>query len=474
MGMDMAAWVRALLPELVLLVGAMAALLGGSFLPRTQQWKARLVAVAAILGSSAVTAADLTAAPAGAFDGSYAVDRGTGIARLVVLTATLLVVLLGTDEVADHRQESETYALLLLSALGAMVLAGADDLLVLAVAYLLASIPLYALVGQERTPRAAEAALKTYLLGALLGIALLLGVTLLYAVSGSTRYADLTGRLPTSSSAVVAVGVVGVLGGLLFKAGGVPAHSWVPDAAQGAGVTAAAFLTTVPKIGALVAAYRLVEVVPGIVDVRLLIGVLAAASMTLGNLAAYAQSDPRRLLGWSTVSQVGYLLVAVAVAGRSDLSLPSLLLYLAAYAVTNLGAFAVVAALPERRDLATYRGLAGTRPWLAAALLVCLLGLVGTPPTAVFVGKLTIATAAWDGGAAWLSVVLVVNTMASLFYYLRWLAPVYRTGEPAETWQTFTPRPWAESAAVVAAVASVVLGLASGAAWGLVDGPLVR
>ena len=263
----------------------------------------------------------------------------------------------------------------------------------------------------------------------------------------------------------------------MFKAGAVPLHFWVPDAAQGAGATAAAFLTTVPKVGALVAVYRLVDVLPGTLNWRLLVAVLAVASMTLGNLAAYAQTDPRRLLGWSTVSQVGYLLVPVAVAGRTDLALPALLLYLAGYAVTNLAAFAVVAAFPTRRLLEGYRGLAGARPWLGGALLVSLLGLVGTPPTAVFVGKLVIIAAAWDGGVAWLAVAVAVNTLASLFYYLRWIAPAYRSGETGSHTGAGTlvaPRPWAANAAIVAAAASLALGLAAGGAWALADTTLVR
>ncbi len=158
---------------------------------------------------------------------------------------------------------------------------------------------------------------------------------------------------------------------------------------------------------------------------------LAVASMTLGNLAAFAQDDPRRLLGWSTVSQVGYLLVPVAVAGRSDLALPSMLLYLGGYAVTNLAAFAVTAALPGVRDLSGYAGLIRARPGLAVALVVALLGLVGTPPTVVFVGKLTTATAGWDGGMPWLTVAVLANSLASLFYYLRWIAPTLRRDTPA-------------------------------------------
>ena len=466
----------ALLPEICLLVGALVTLIGGSFLPRRRQWVARLVAVIALLAAAGSAVAGLAGPARTVFDMTYAVDTPTGVARFVVAAATLLVIGLGVDELADDKQESETYALLLLSGLGAVVLAGANDLLVLAVGFLLASIPLYGLVGLARTPSSAEAALKTYLLGALFGITLLLGVTVLYGVAGTTTYGELADQLVDAPPAAVALGVVAVIGGLMFKAGGVPAHYWVPDAAQGASVTAAAFLTTVPKVGALVAAYRLVDALPGTVDWPLLVAVLAVASMTLGNLAAYAQTDPRRLLGWSTVSQVGYLLVPVAVAGRSDLALPSMLLYLAAYAVTNLAAFAVVAALPDRHDLGSYRGLARSHPWLAGVLLVSLLGLVGTPPTAVFAGKLTTATAAWDGGDAWLAVAVLVNTLASLFYYLRWIVPAYRPGEPVErsSAAALVPRPWAAGAAVTAGAASLALGLAAGVGWAIVDGPLAR
>ncbi len=465
-----------LLPEICLLAGALLALITGSFLPRTRQWVARLIAVAALLAAIATAVLGSTGAPTTAFDGSYAVDGPTSVARIVIAAATLLVIGLGIDELGGGTQESETYALLLLGATGATVVAGASDLLVLAVGFLLAGIPLYAIVGLSRTPRAAEAAMKTYLLGALSGITLLLGVTLLFGVAAGTTYAGLADRLAAAPATAVAAGGVAVLAGLLFEAGAVPLHFWVPDAAQGAGPTAAAFLTTVPKVGALVAAYRLVEVLPGTVDWPLLVAALAVAGMTLGNLAAYAQADPARLLGWSTVSQVGYLLVPVAVAGRSALALPALLFYVAAYAVTNLAAFAVVAAFPARRRLEEYRGLAGRRPWVGAALLVSLLGLVGTPPTAVFVGKLTVATAAWNGGAPWLAIVVMVNTVASLFYYLRWIAPAYRAAghDDRTAPEAVDARPWAAGAAVAAGAVSVALGLAAGVAWAFVDAPSVR
>lgn len=464
--------ILALLPEVCVLAGAVLTLLAGSFLPRERQWIARLVAVAALLGAGIASALAVGEAPRVVYGATFAVDTATGVLRLVVLAATLLVVGLGIDELAGTRRESETYALLLLGALGALVVGSASDLLVLTVGFLLGSIPLYGLVGLPRTAGAAEAALKTYLLGALFGVVLMLGVTVLYGVGGATAYRDLAAGLAGAPAAAVAVGVLAVLAGLMFEAGAVPAHFWVPDAAQAAGTPAAAFLTTVPKVGALVAALRLVPVVPDPVDAPLLVAVLAAATMTLGNLAALGQTDVRRLLGWSTVSQVGYLLLPVAVAARSAEALPALLVYLGGYAVTNLAAFAVVAAVPGRRTVGSYRGFAASAPWPAGALVVALLSLVGTPPTAVFVGKLTAFTAAWDGGLAWLVVVAAANTVISLAYYLRWLAPAFR--RPAEEDRPEGPRPYAAAAAVLAAACVLALGAGLGVVAPLVEGPVLR
>jgi len=461
--------------------GAIVALLAGSFLPRNRQVVTRWIAILALLTS--VVAAGMAQPPMTVFEASFSVDAGSGFARIIIALATAFVIVLGIEELSGTRRESETYALLLLAALGAMVLSGASDLLILVTGYLLTSIPLYALVGMSRSPGAAEAALKTYLLGALLGITMLLGVTVLSGVSGGTSYRQLGFALGGAPAAAVVVGVVGVLGGLMFKAGGVPGHFWIPDATQAAGKAVAAFLTTVPKIGALIAAYRLLDIIPGSIDWPLLVGILAAASMTLGNLAAFWQDDVRRLLGWSTVSQVGYLMLPVAVAGRTDLALPSLLLYLAGYAATNLTAFAVVAALPSRRTLADYRGAARSHPWLAGALVVSLLGLVGTPPTVVFVGKFTTLTAAWDGGLVWLVVVAVINTVASLFYYLRWLAPMFsRTPahphsppDPAPVAHSATVRRrWAAGSALVGAASVLILGIVAGAILSIAGSPLAH
>jgi NADH-quinone oxidoreductase subunit N len=338
-----------LTPELILAASAVAGLLAGSWLPRGRQWAVRLLAAAACLATLATTAFTPAGATTTDFGGSYAIDAATDAVRVVVAGATLVVICLSGDAMRAHKRETEFYVLLQLAALGTIVLAGANDLLLLFAGYLLASVPGYALAGFRKDAAGTEAALKYYLMGALFGVAMLTGITLLYGAGRTTGYPALPATLTAAPHGVVAVGVIAVVAGLMFKAGGVPAHFWVPDVTEGTSAPVAAFVTTVPKIGALVALFRLLAVaIPtAAVNWPMLVAVLAAASMTLGNLAAFFQTSVKRLLAYSTISQVGYLLMAVAVATTSSTALRALLFYLAAYAATNLAAFAVVAELPH-------------------------------------------------------------------------------------------------------------------------------
>jgi NADH-quinone oxidoreductase subunit N len=471
-----------LAPEIILAASAVAGLLAGSWLPRHRQWLIRALAAAACLAGLA-TAGLGAAQPATAdFGTSYAIDTATSAVRVIVLAATLLIICLSAGPFAAHPRETEFYVLLQLAALGTIVLAGANDLLLLFAGYLLASIPAYALAGFRKDAPGTEAALKYYLIGALLGVFMLAGITLLDGAAGTTSYPLLHAALATAPHGTVTAGLIAALAGLLFKAGGVPAHFWIPDVTDGTSAPAAAFITTVPKIGAFAALLRLLTIAipPAAVDWPLLAAILAASTMTLGNLAAFYQTSVKRLLAYSTISQAGYLLMAIAAAARSTLAIRSLLFYLAAYAATNLGAFAVVTALPHAPTLATYRGLARRHPGLAAVLLVCLLGLVGTPPTAVFLGKLEIFTATIDGGYAWLAALAVANTVASLFYYLRWLAPAFLRQPEVTQADPTQPDPlraadlWAAAAAYTAGTISLALGVTAGAILPLLTGPLLR
>ncbi|MDQ0757861.1 NADH-quinone oxidoreductase subunit N [Streptomyces canus] len=462
-----------LLPEVLLAASAVLGLLLGSWLPRARQWLVGLLA--AVACAAGIVAASVAAAqPATtAFGEAFAVDPVTSTSRVVVLGGTLLVLGISFRPLRGDARESEFYVLVQLAALGALMMAGTQDLLLFAAAYLLASIPAYTLAGFRKDGPGTEAALKYYVAGALLGVLMLAGITVLYATGRATGYPMLGDAFRDAPGALLAVGAIGLLSGVLFKAGGVPAHFWVPDAVQGSSPPVAALLTSIPKIGALAALFRLGDVV--FADSTLpwpaLVAVLAAASMTLGNLGAFFQQDVKRLLAYSTISQVGYLLMPVAVAGRADLAQQALLYYLAAYTVTNLGAFAVVCALPRADSLDDYRGLAKERPLLATSLVVCLLGLVGTPPTAVFLGKLEVFGAAFDGGYAWLAVVAAVNTVASLFYYLRWIVPTV-SGSGSESLADGDRA--ARVVAYVAAAVSLGLGIGGGPVLDVLTGPITH
>ena len=466
----------ALIPEIALLGAAVIGLLAGSWLPRRRQWLVAVLAAAACAtGLTATAVTMVTDREQTVFAAAFAVDAATDTGRLIVLVALLLIICMSVETVRRHKREAEYWVLLLMTGAGTLALTGANDLLMLFAAYLLASVPAYALAGFAKDAPGTEAALKYYLMGALLGITMLAGTALLYSAGHATHYSELAKTLPSAPYGLVAVGLVGVLAGLLFKIGAVPAHFWVPDVTDGAPAPVAAYVTTLPKVGGLIAGYRLLQQALADSDVNwpLLLAILAAVTMTLGNLAAFFQTSVKRLLAYSTISQVGYLLMALAVTTRSGTVQRSLLLYLAAYAVTNLGAFAVVATLPRARALTDYRGLARRRPDLAAVLVVCLLGLVGTPPTGVFLGKLEIFSATIDGGYTWLAALAVANTVASLFYYLRWLGPLFLTTGTAPTDTQTGPRRWSAATAHLAGTLSLTLGIAGQAVLTIAEGPLL-
>lgn len=453
-------------PELALVVAAAIVLFAACFVPHEQHaWLASLTLVGlAVAGAASV--AQLGMAPHLTFHGSHALDGPAAGAKLIVLASSAVVVGLSPEWMRTDRRHGEYYAVLLMATLGAVLLAGAADVMQMLVAALLSSITGYTLAAYHRAwGPSVEAGMKYFLLGALTNALLVAGVVWLFGLTGTTRYAELAPALsldPQAPAAILAVGLLVV--GLAFKVGAVPAHAWLPDVAEGAPAPAAAFLTVVPKVGGTLALARLCGAIPAEVGWHALLAAVAVATMTLGNLAALWQTDVRRLLGWSSVSQSGYALMAVAVLGFSEQAVPALLVFLAAYAVANLAAFGAVVQLRGRTELTGYAGLADARPWLAVVLIVAFLSLVGVPPLAGFVGKLALFAAALDGGLGWLAMVAAANTVLSLFYYLRVLAPVVL--EPPGGTVAVLGRQ-AAIATAAAAVAVVALGLGAEAMFGL-------
>ena len=295
------------------------------------------------------------------------------------------------------------------------------------------------------------------------------GVILMLGMLGSTGYHEMgTVLADGANSPLLLLGIGLVVVGLAFKLGAVPAHAWMPDVAEAAPVPAAAFLLVAPKIGAAIALARFVDLFPpDAFAIRPLIAVVAALTMTLGNLAALWQEDVRRLIGWSSVSQSGYALMAIAVVGLTEKSMPALLFFLLGYAAANLSAFAVVAHLRGRTERHHYAGLATSHPWASAALILSFLSLVGVPPLAGFVGKLQLFLATIEGGYAWLAIVAVANTIISLFYYLRVLGPLYFEKADSRTPQILGS--WSSFGMLAGAILVVLFGFAAGTLLALLE-----
>lgn len=460
MGGTMAMQVGDMIPELVLLVAGVVVLLYALAAPRRLQMGAPLLALAGVAAALVVSLSMLGGPQRPTFFGTYSMDGAAVWSKLIILVATAAVVALSIPWFRSDPRFGEYYTILLFSALGAILLSGSTDLMELVLALLLSSATGYVLTAYHRRSRlSSEAGMKYFLLGALTGAGMLMGVALLFGAGGTTIFAEMAPGLSSGGPAVVA-GAALVLSALAFKIGAFPVHQWIPDIAEGAPAPVAAFITTAPKVGGLVALARLVSILPDqAVGWRLLIALLAGATMTIGNLAALWQTDLRRLLGWSSVSQTGYGLMGVAALGASDLAISSLMFFLVAYVLANVGAFGVVVELRGRTALSDYEGLAAARPLMAASLVVVFLSLIGIPPLAGFGAKLTLFAASIQAGYTWLAVLAVANTVVSIFYYARVIGPMYfapTAGRPVPVLGQ-----WAAVPTVSCAVAVVAAGLAT-------------
>lgn len=377
---------------------------------------------------------------------SYTADHFALVIQALVLVGALLTALLSFGD-TRRLPAGEFWFLLLSSASGAALLPAARDLATLVVALEVASLPAFALVGIKRGDRrSSEAALKFFLSSVVATAVMLLGVSFVYATTGTLHLTEIASRLddvPGQLDTLAKAGVVLTLVGFAFKTAAAPFHFWVPDTYVGAPLPIAAYLSVVGKAVGF-SGLILVTVIafPAYADVwGPALAVLAALTMTIGNVAALRQNAGRarsavRLLAWSSVGQAGYLLVPIAAAAySSDEHIGSTVAYALMYAVVNLGAFAVAALVartsPGNR-LTDYRGLYATRPLAALAMAFFLLCLAGLPPGIIgLFAKVTVFSAAVDAGLGWLAVVMAVNVVIALYYYLQWTATLFRA--PAES-----------------------------------------
>lgn len=416
-------------------------------------------------------AAALAAGLVWSIGGFRATMEGTLVVDGIFLAAAGIIGVAGAISVAILRvgvaetdREGELYAVLAGASLGALVLSGANDAAMLALAIGLIGICSFVLVGYLRgAERSNEASLKFYIYGTVAAATMVYGLTFWYGLTGSTDFAKIGEALPSSPDAIVIAATILFLVGLGFEGSIVPFHFWVPDTYEGAPTAIAAYLSVVPKLGALLALARILpEVLPAAhLDWPVAIAALAAATMVFGTAAMIPQTDAIRLLAYSSISQSGFLLIGVAAAASVELGVSSLLYYLAAYAVANLAAFAVVAAVERETssvEIKAFSGLARTHPWWSLVLVVSLLSLVGIPPLAGFVAKLEIFTAAIDADMLWLAVVGIAATVVSLYPYLRLFAPAIL--DSALIPRRAVPPGWVLGAAgLTATIATVAVGI---------------
>ncbi|MFI8999462.1 NADH-quinone oxidoreductase subunit N [Streptomyces sp. NPDC053541] len=445
-------WLAIAPPTLTALV-ALVVLVADLFVPEARK---RLLGWTAIGGLAAALAllAPLRAADRSTFcltaatelrACSYTADTFTLVIQFLVLAGALVTALLSLDATGGTRRglpAGEYWFLLLSSAAGAALLPASRDLATLVVALEVASLPAFALVGLKRGDRmSGEAALKFFLSSVTATAVTLLGVSFVYAATGTlhlTEVAQRLGDVPGQLETLARAGVVLTLVGFAFKTAAVPFHFWVPDTYVGAPLPVAAYLSVVGKaVGFTGIILVTVVAFPSYADVwGPALAVLAALTMTAGNVAALRQSATRarsavRLLAWSSVAQAGYLLVPVAAAAySSDDQIGSTVAYALMYAAVNLGAFAVVALVgrdrPEHR-IADHRGLYAASPAAALAMAFFLLNLAGLPPGIIgLFAKVTVFSTAVDAGLGWLAVVMGVNVVIGLAYYLRWTALLFR------------------------------------------------
>ena len=452
----MAADLALLIPEIIVLLTIVFALVAEMLrLPRI----ALAVAVTGLLFAAAMTL-PLLGMNGSVFEGTYRVDTLSIWAKLILLPATALSILLARAELGGSDREGTVYVLICLVTLGSLVLASAGDTMLLVLGVLLSGLGSFALVAYPRDDTATEAAMKFFVFGSVTGAIMIFGLSYWFGGTGSTLLSDLS-RLETKPL-IAAVGLMGVIIGLGYKAALVPFHFWAPDAYEGAPISIAAYMSVMPKIGAIFALVQVVRDLPTGTGWPLVIAVISVLTMTYGYLAALVQNSVVRLLAYSSVAQAGYFLLGVVAVGTSPLAFASLIVFAAAYAAMNLGAFAVV--MSVGRTLDTFSGIGSKKVLMGIAMVVFLLSLAGVPPLAGFVGKFLLFGAAMDTGFTWLAVVAILNSVLSLAVYLRIVVPMYRRREDvSEAVQTTRPKAGSLIAVVwvIAFVFTLGIGLAA-------------
>jgi len=442
-------------PEIFLLAAGCAILVIDLFLAEGARWMSYALSLTALAGCAVLTVGVTLATggmPATTFNGMFISDMMASALKMFTYLAVAAGLVYSRTYLADRGLfRGEFFVLALFATLGMMVMISASHFLTLYLGLELMSLCLYSLVALDRDSAVStEAAMKYFVLGALASGLLLYGMSMIYGATGSLQIGDvakaaarlLQGEQP--SKAVLAFGLVFVVSGLAFKVGVVPFHMWIPDVYHGSPSAVALFISTGPKLAAFAMAVRLlVNALPALAsDWQPMLVILSVLSMAIGNLAAIAQSNIKRMLAYSTISHMGFMLLGLlsGVVGGNMLSAPeawsAAMFYAVVYVLMSLGAFGMVVLLSragfEAERLEDFKGLNTRSPWFAFLMLLLMFSLAGVPPTVGFYAKLAVLQAVLGAGQVWLAVVAVLFALIGTFYYIRVVKLMY-FDEPVET-----------------------------------------
>ena len=465
-----------LLPEIVLTVGSLLLLLADLVVPRHKQSLLAWVTLA-VLAATGLALVPVADAHVLVSNGLVSVDRFALFFKVIFLGSAAITVLMSVRYLeVEGTRAGEYYFLILCATLGMMFMAGGTDLITLFIGLETMAISFYILTGfLKPSRRSNEAAVKYFLLGAFsLGI-LLYGMSILYGLTGTTQLRSIaTALVGQERDPRLMLAVIMVVAGMGFKIAAVPFHMWAPDVYEGAPTPITAFLSVGSKAASFAMLLRIfIEALPtmrvvtaglnpgasAVIGWSTMFYVLSVVTMTVGNFAALTQSNLKRMLAYSSIAHAGYLMIGV-VAGTAR-GVTAMLIYLFVYAFMQLGAFAVITMLrradvigDELKDL---NGLYFRQPFAAFAMLMFMLSLGGIPPTAGFMGKFWLFSAAIESGYPWLAVIGVLNSAVSLYYYVRIVVFMWLKNEPTGTEPTSSPT--MAVALGVALVATLLLGV---------------
>ena len=421
------------LPEILILSAACLVLVVDLFVEEEQRILSYSITQISLLLAVVFTLITASRETVIIFDGGVIRDTMSDVLKIAIYLLSAGAFLYAKEYLRDRDLfKGEFYVLGLFAILGMMVMVSANSFLTLYLGLELLALSLYALVAFDRNSQVgSEAAMKYFVLGALASGMLLYGISMIYGATGSLEFPAVAEAVSASgmSSPVLVFGLVFLVIGLAFKFGAVPFHMWIPDVYDGAPTAVTQFLGSIPKIAAFALAMRLL--VDGLVDLRedwqSMIIILAVLSMAVGNIIAIAQSNIKRMLAYSTISHVGFILLGI-LAGTND-GYAAAMFYSIVYALMALGGFGIVILLSRRgfeaEQLDDYKGLHDRSPWLAAMMLLLMFSMAGVPPTVGFFAKLVVLQAVIESDMVWLALVGVIFSIIGAFYYLRIVKLMY-------------------------------------------------